>query len=143
MSGVIAFALVAQSMLAADSSYHTALRQAQEQQKPLFVLIGATWCPGCQTMKQRVIPSLVQSGALKGVSFAHVDADSEAAIAQQLMRGGLIPQLIAFSRKADGQWHREQITGETSAANVRSLIERAVKAQEQPAAVATTSAIGN
>lgn len=144
MSEFLALVLVSQSIFAADaSSYHTALKQAQDQQRPLLVLVGATWCPGCQTMKQRVLPSLAQSGALQAVSFAHVDTDSEAAVARQLMRGSLIPQLIVFSRTTDGQWHREQITGETSAANVRSLIDRAVKAQQQPAAAQASSAIGN
>jgi hypothetical protein len=48
------------------------------------------------------------------------------------MSGGAIPQLIVYSHKADGSWHREQITGEASEADVRSLISRAVRAQRPP-----------
>ena len=93
-------------------------------------------------MKTRVLPSLVQRGELRGVSFANVDADKEVETARQLMRGGTIPQLIVFSRKSDGQWHREQITGTTSEAEVQSLIARAIKAQ-QAAGEPAAGAIGN
>src|SRR5947208_16852565 len=84
-------------------SYNAALQDAQKQQRPLLVLVGASWCPGCQTMKTRVIPSLAKRGGLKGVSFATVDTDAEAETAKQLMRGGSIPQLIVFSRMPDGR----------------------------------------
>jgi thioredoxin-like negative regulator of GroEL len=130
------------SAVGVDASYQVALKQAQQQQQPLLVLIGTNWCPGCQTMKTRVLPSLVQRGELRGVSFAHVDADKEVETAKQLMRGGTIPQLIVFSRKSDGQWHREQITGATSEAEVQSLIARALKAQQADGGP-TAGAIGN
>ena len=123
-------------------SYNAALQDAQKQQRPLLVLVGANWCPGCQTMKTRVLPTLARRGDLRAVSFAAVDTDTEVETARQLMRGGSIPQLIVFSRMPDGKWHREQITGETSEAEVQSLIARALKAQ-QPAGESTAGAIGN
>ncbi|MBW8883363.1 MAG: thioredoxin family protein [Planctomycetia bacterium] len=124
------------------ASYNAALQDAQKQQRPLLVLVGASWCPGCQTMKTRVIPSLAKRGGLKGVSFAMVDADAEAEQARQLMRGGSIPQLIAFSRMPDGQWHREQLIGEVSETAVQSLIARAIRAQ-QAGGETVAGAIGN
>ena len=124
------------------ASYQAALQDAQKQQRPLLVLVGANWCPGCQTMKTRVLPSLAKRGGLKGVSLAIVDTDSDMETARQLMRGGSIPQLIVFSRMPDGQWHREQITGEASEAEVQSLIARAVKAQ-QMGGETSAGAIGN
>jgi hypothetical protein len=91
-------------------------------------------------MKHSVLPQMTSRGALKSVSFATIDTDREMNLARQLMRGGTIPQLIAFSRTADGQWHREQITGATSEAAVAALVERARKNQQPldstPAAVA-------
>ena len=111
-------------------SYNAALQDAQKQKQPLLVLVGADWCPGCQTMKTRVLPSLAQRGGLRGVSFATVDTDKDVETARQLMRGPSIPQLIAFSQTPDGQWHREQLTGEATEAEVQSLIARAVKAQK-------------
>jgi hypothetical protein len=80
------------------------------------------------------------------VTYTTVDADSEREVASQLMRGSSIPQLIVFAKSHDGKWHREQITGETSAANVKSLIARALAAQKAPAEKTestSTGAIGN
>ena len=93
-------------------------------------------------MKTRVLPSLARRGGLRGISFATVDTDKEVDTARQLMRGPSIPQLIAFSQTPDGQWHREQLTGEASEAEVQSLIARAIKVQKT---VGDTSAgaIGN
>lgn len=131
------------SLLAADASpYQSALRDAEANNRPLVVLVGADWCPGCRTMKQSVLPSLTRRGALKNVSLATVDTDREPQLASRLMRGGTIPQLIVFSRTEDGAWRREQITGATSEANVLSLLSRS--SPKPPAAPASTSsAIGN
>jgi thioredoxin-like negative regulator of GroEL len=146
VGATVAFALQL-SILAGSPTYQTALKDAQEQQRPLLVLVGAPWCPGCQVMKTRVIPELEKGGGLKEVSFAIVDYDAERDTATQLMRGGTIPQLIVFSKRPDGQWHREQITGETNEAQVKSLIARAVK-EQAPAdrserTASTGSAVGN
>jgi len=97
-------------------------------------------------MKQTVLPSLQRDGGMRNVTYATVDADSERDVASQLMRGSAIPQLIVFAKMPDGKWHREQITGETSAVQVKSLIARAIAAQKSPVAEskeATGGAIGN
>jgi len=146
-SGLASVLLFQQAILAANPiSYQAALKDAQAQQRPLLVLVGATWCPGCQTMKQTVLPGLQREGGMRGVTFTSVDADTDRDVASQLMRGSAIPQLIVFAKSPDGKWHREQITGETNAANVKSLIARAVAAQKGPAAKAdepSNGAIGN
>ena len=109
-------------------------------------IIGRCWCssarlvPGLPDDEACGIAWLARRGALQNVSFAAVDADAEAEVARQLMRGSSIPQLIAFSQSTDGKWHREQITGATSEQDVQSLIARGVQAQ-QPAAA--SGAIGN
>lgn len=132
------------SLLAADASpYQAALRDAETNNRPLVVLVGADWCPGCRTMKQSVLPSLTRRGALKNVSLATVDTDREPQLAGRLMRGGTIPQLIVFSRTDDGAWHREQITGATSEANVLSLLSRSAPKAPAVAPASTTGAIGN
>ena len=143
MVGLTAAMVLQCALLGANhASYNSALQDAQKQQRPLLVLVGANWCPGCQTMKTRVLPSLARRGALRGVSFATVDTDAESETAKQLMRGGSIPQLIVFSRMADGRWHRDQITGEASEVEVQSLIAKALKAQ-QAAGQTVAGAIGN
>src|SRR6266436_3048045 len=141
--GILALTFLHRVLSASDPpSYHAALRDAQVQQRPLLVLVGADWCPGCRTMKQRVLPALARRGALRPVRVAHVNADADADTARQLMRGSSIPQLIVFSRTNTGRWHREQITGTASESEVESLIARAVKAQRSAASEAG-GAIGN
>lgn len=141
----LSLAIVLQSaILAADpQTYETAFKEAQTRDQPLVVLVGAKWCPGCQTMKQSVMPALARRGGLKAVSYATVDTDLQPALASQLMRGGTIPQLIIFSKKTDGQWKREQITGSTSESNVQSLIARAIAAHEKEKTVQTAGGGGN
>jgi thioredoxin-like negative regulator of GroEL len=127
MPALVSIALLPCALVGAGAeSYQTALREAETNQRPLVVLVGADWCPGCRTMKQGVLPALARRGALRNVSMATVDADREASLAGQLMRGSSIPQLIVFSRGQDGNWRREQITGAASEARVESLITRAI-----------------
>jgi len=93
-------------------------------------------------MKQHVIPSLAKRGALKPVTFTTVDYDADAATAQQLMRVGSIPQLIVYSPLPDGKWHREQLIGESTEAEVQSLISRALKAQQTTVTQANSTSGG-
>jgi thiol:disulfide interchange protein len=108
-------------------SYEQAYDDTQANGRPLVVLVGADWCPGCRTMKQAVLPRMHDSGRLAGVNYVEVDTDERSGLADQLMRGGTIPQLIVFSQGGDGRWHREQITGPASDAAVNAVIQRAVQ----------------
>ena len=108
---------------AAGSSYSDAYREASQTGKPLVILVGADWCPGCQTMKTSVIPALRKSGDLSNVSFATVNTDQERELAGKLMQGGSIPQLIVY-KKTDSGWQREQVTGARSVTETRGLLRR-------------------
>jgi thioredoxin-like negative regulator of GroEL len=144
MVGFSTWVVLQQLVLAASpSAYHAALQEAHEEQRPLLVLVGADWCPGCQVMKHHTLPGMARRGALRTVSFVAVDTDADAELAKQLMRGGSIPQLIVFSRKPDGEWHRDQITGEAPDADIQSLIARAVKAQSGVTAEFVSGPVGN
>jgi len=114
---------------ASPTSYAAALKDAEARNRPLVVLVGANWCPGCQTMKHRVLPRLAARGRLASVNYVVVDSDQQPQLASQLMRGNSIPQLIVFSRSESG-WQRSQITGAASEQEVQSLIDRAVAAQQ-------------
>ena len=119
------------SILAAGAQpYDQAQKQSAASGQPLLVLVGTDWCPGCVTMKNKVLPRMASRGGLKTVSYANVNAEQEPELASRLMRGGAIPQLIIFSQRAGGEWHREQITGTASEAQVLALIERARAAQQ-------------
>jgi thioredoxin-like negative regulator of GroEL len=122
-------------MAAADHSYTTAFKSATETGRPLVVLIGAEWCPACRTMKHSVVPQLQKQGALGNVSFAIVNTDQESALSKQLMRGGMIPQLVMY-HKTDKGWVREQLTGAQSVGDVQAFLRRG----EQQSSVAKLTA---
>lgn len=134
MSG-LAMGLVLQAALLVGGadSYETALQAAKDNGQPMLVLVGADWCPGCVTMKNSTMPSIARTGGLKGVNYITVNYDQNPTLARQMMRGNSIPQLVVFS-KTDKGWHREQITGATSAGAVGGLIKRALAAQAPVAA---------
>ena len=112
-------------------SYGDAYQASADSGRPLLVMVGAEWCPGCVTMKQSVIPQVERNGALKEVAFAYVNTDQQGRLAKKLMRGGSIPQLIAF-RKTRSGWQREQLTGAHSASAVESFIRTQCEKSSQP-----------
>lgn len=119
-----------------DSKYSDAYRDSAVNGKPLLILVGADWCPACETMKGSVLPVVRQRGDLDRVAFARVDADEESRLARQLMSGGSIPQLIMYCKVVDG-WRRQQLTGAHSPDSVRSFI-----AQGLPEAKTTVRTTG-
>jgi thioredoxin-like negative regulator of GroEL len=104
--------------------YTTAYKQTMETGQPLVVLVGADWCPGCQQMKHTAIPEVKRSGGLEKVAYSYVNYDQQGKLAQQLMQGSSIPQLILFHKTADG-WKRQQLTGAHSAVAIKEFIDRA------------------
>jgi thiol-disulfide isomerase/thioredoxin len=108
---------------AGGRDYATAYHQAIDSGKPLVVLVGADWCPGCQQMKNAAIPEVEKHGGLSKVAFAHVNTDNQHELAGKLMRGGSIPQLVMYYKTPDG-WKREQITGATSAGAIQAFLNK-------------------
>ena len=104
--------------------YDAAYRKAQEEKKPLVVLVGANWCAACRTMKSETILSMKDAGDFKGVVFTHVDKDVHPEIAQQVMQGSTLPQLVVFC-EGDHGWKRFSLTGMQSERRVKELIRKA------------------
>ncbi len=102
MTGLALSLALAASMVGEVKSYASAYASAQQTGKPMLVLIGAEWCPGCRTMKSQVMPRMSSAGKLKDVEFAVVDTDREDALSDKLLRGNLIPQLVLITKTADG-----------------------------------------
>ncbi len=131
MTGLAAGILLQMALLTTSAQpYDQALTSAKADGQPLLVLIGADWCPGCRTMKHSVLAGMEQRGRLKDVNYAVIDADRDAALARQMMRGNSIPQVIVFSKTADG-WHREQVTGAVSEGHVQGMLARATAAAKK------------
>lgn len=114
--------LQAAALSAGGHDYAAAFKETEQTGRPLVVLIGADWCPGCRQMKYTTMPELEKKGGLRKVTFAYVNTDSQSQLAGKLMRGGSIPQLVKFYKTADG-WKREQLTGAQSTSSVEAFID--------------------
>ena len=68
-----------------DQNYTLAYKKSVEEDKPLMVVVGAPWCPACETLKKTTIANMQNSGELDGVSVALVDRDAEPELAKTLM----------------------------------------------------------
>jgi thiol:disulfide interchange protein len=113
---------VSSSALAqSPTDYRTAYQQAQEGDKPLLVLVTATWCPPCQVMKRTTIPELMQKKAFKDFYYSTVDLDEEEPLARQLIGDRGVPQLIMYEKQGD-KWVRRYLPGLQTASNVEAFV---------------------
>jgi len=104
--------------------YDAAYRKAQEEKKPLVILVGADWCAACKSMKAETIHTMKGAGDFKEVVFTHVDKDSQPEIAQQVMQGNTLPQIVVFCESDQG-WKRFSLTGMQSERRIKELIRKA------------------
>lgn len=123
IASVLLFAVLA-SASAERPSYEVAYQQASEENKPLLVIVGADWCAACKLLKSQTIEPMESNGKLGDVVVTVVDKDAQPELAQQLMQGSALPQLVVFA-KADGGWKKFSLQGIQSEGRVKELIERA------------------
>jgi len=105
-------------------SYEVAYQQAQDENKPLLVIVGADWCAACKILKSETIEPMESDGKLEDVIVTVVDKDARPDLAKQIMQGSTLPQLVVFS-KADSGWRKFSLQGNQSQGRVKELIERA------------------
>lgn len=104
--------------------YTTAYNRCQNGDKPMLVLVTATWCPPCQRMKNSVLPELLASSMLEHINFAMVDYDQETALAQQLIGDRGVPQLILF-QKVENRWIQRYVAGYQSLPEIVDFLRKA------------------
>jgi len=118
--------LQAAAVTAVSRDYATAYQETTDSGRPLVVLVGSDWCPGCRQMKQAAIPELEKKGGLSDVSFAYVNPDQQGELAGRLMHGSAIPQLIMY-HKTEAGWKRQQLTGAHAVSEIQSFIKQGVE----------------
>lgn len=111
-----------------QGGYAAAYYQSQQTKRPLVVLVGAKWCPACQRLEREAFPRLHDAGILKKAVIAVVDYDEEPRIAQELTRGGPIPQLFVFHPTEEG-WKGQRIIGYRSPEAVVSFVTQAIESE--------------
>jgi thiol:disulfide interchange protein len=104
--------------------YEAAYRKAQEEKKPLVVLVGADWCAACKTMKSDTIAPMKSTGQFKEVVFTQVDKEAQPELASQVMQGNTLPQIVVFCESERG-WKKFSLTGLQSERRVKELIGKA------------------
>lgn len=105
-------------------SYEAAYKQAQEQHKPLLIVVGAEWCAACKVLKSQTIEPMQTSGKLENVVVTIVDKDARPELAEKLMDGKTLPQLVVFAEGSDG-WKKFSTTGISSENRVLELLGKA------------------
>ena len=109
-----------------QQNYAEAYRDSVSQQKPLLVVVGAPWCPACNSLKQSTILPMAELGELDGVSLAMINKDEDPELAKELTGGEqLIPQIILYTPDQGG-WKRQKLSGFQSKQPIRNLIRRAL-----------------
>ncbi|NQT36570.1 MAG: thioredoxin family protein [Planctomycetes bacterium] len=127
----LTMAVVLQAVLGAAGSdsdsetYSEAVRQSNETGRPILVMVSADWCGACQRMKSTVIPQAKTRGIFSDVSFAVINMDQQRDLGRQLTGGGPIPQLVMYSKTADG-WKRQKLVGMQSIDTVERFIEKGI-----------------
>lgn len=110
----------------ASRAWH-ADRKAGKMPKPMLVIVGAAWCPGCETYKKETVHPMLKSGALSEVQVVFVDKDTYPELAATLMgpkrEEWEMPHTSLFYMKGDVSTKAE-IKGRTDSAKLRSLLDR-------------------
>ncbi len=126
MSLSIALCLQLALLATGGDTYAEAFRATAEKGCPLVVMVGASWCPACQEMKNRVIPEVRRQGALHKVAFAQVDLDEERELGTQLINGGPVPQILMYRKTGQG-WKLRRLVGGHEAQAVGKFIAQGVE----------------
>jgi thioredoxin-like negative regulator of GroEL len=113
MTTLILAAVLNATIAAGAETYADAHRETSKTGKPLVVMVSTEWCVPCQQMKQTVIPQVRKHGLLSKVSFAVVNPDQDAELANRLTGGGPIPQLVMYRKTRQGWLRRKLIGGQT------------------------------
>ncbi len=109
-----------------QQNYAEAYRDSVSQQKPLLVVVGAPWCPACNSLKESTILPMAERGELDGVSLAMINKDEDPELAKELTGGEkMIPQIILYT-PGQGSWKRQKLTGFQSKQPIRNLIRHAL-----------------
>lgn len=113
-------------------TYEEAMQKAQQEKKPILILVGAKWCASCEVMKRETIEPMKAGGELKDVVVTYVDKDERPELAHQLMKGETLPQTVMYCKDAE-QWRRLSLTGLQTRGRMKELLSRVRPAGDRSA----------
>jgi thioredoxin-like negative regulator of GroEL len=122
----LATILQASILAVGADDYAAARRETADSGRPMVILVGADWCPACQTMKNNVVPQVKRRGMLGRVAYAVVNLDRQKDLGRQLVAGGPIPQFIMYRKTREG-WKRRRLVGGQSVETVEAFINEGLE----------------
>ena len=108
-----------------EGTYDWAHQQVTKTGEPMFILVGAKWCPACVKMKNQVVPVIKRRGLFRKCAYAYVDLDQEKRLGQELTARGPIPQMIMYRRTPKG-WVQSKVIGGRSVEALESFINETI-----------------
>lgn len=125
MSSVV-LALVVAASGATNGTYTSAHAEMERTGRPLLVLVGADYCPGCVKMKSTLSREPLAKRVLGKVAYARVDTETDGRLARKLMHGSSIPQLVMYRRTKEG-WKASRLVGAKSEREVEQFVQTGLK----------------
>ena len=124
----LALATILQASIIAVGAddYAAARRETTDTGRPMVILVGADWCPACQTMKNEVVPQVKRRGLLGRVAYAVVNLDRQRNLGRQLVADGPIPQFIMYRKTREG-WKRRRLVGGQNVETVEAFIKEGLE----------------
>ena len=101
-------------------SYPDVYQHCIDNQKPFLVIVGADWCRACRVLKQKTVPQMAGEGKLDGIQVAYVDFDRSRELAQKLMSGRNLPQVLRY-RHNGKEWEIARLPGVPSARSLANF----------------------
>ena len=119
--------LFAQTAFAGEPvSFETAYQNAKATGRPMLVVLGAEWCPGCVVLKNQTIPEAQRRGGLRNVELTHIDIDVRKDIAAKLQRGPMIPQVVRMDWNGES-WKVKRFNGVPNVESVQAFAKTRTK----------------
>lgn len=117
LASILSVAMISLSSLFTDPlSYREAIAAGEKEGKPVVIVVGSSWCPPCQRLKQTIVSMNDRS-----VILAYVDIESDKEVANALMEGSTIPQLIIYRKDHIG-WRRVRTIGIATKERVAEML---------------------
>jgi thioredoxin-like negative regulator of GroEL len=126
MTGLAVSVILHAAMATGAQSYSEAYSALIEEGRPMLVVVGADWCPACQTMKNGTLAQMERQGKLREISYVALNSDRQPDLAARIGQGSMIPQVILYEKTEKG-FRRRHLAGAQGEGTILSLVKGAVQ----------------
>lgn len=112
----------------AQEPYEKAYAEADQNRRPMLIVLGAKWCEPCKRLKESVLEPMRRDGSLESVSVVYVDVDEDPRVAREVIRQtgrSTVPQVVIYAKQA-GTWKRLEVL-ERTLDGIRSKVRESLR----------------